>query len=80
MDRTIAIIFIFLFGLLSLVTGIVILVKKEYFDARLKHKDFIAPAPIWKVSGKRARSDGISSIVIGIFLLVLSIVIYIWGN
>ncbi len=80
MDKTTIVIFFSLFGLLSLITGVVILVRKEYFYARLKHKDFLAPAAIRKISGKTARTDGLGSIVIGLVLLGLSIAIYLWGN
>ena len=80
MDKTVAVLFFFSFGLLSLIIGIVILVRKEYFSAHLKHKDFLAPAPIRKVSGNKARSDGIGGIVIGVILLCLSLTIYVWGN
>ncbi len=80
-DKIPAVILFALFGLLSLIIGVVILVKKEYFSTRLRYKDFLlAPTPIWKVSGKRAKSEGIGSIVVGLVFLGLALAIYLWGN
>jgi hypothetical protein len=80
MNKTAIVIFFAVFGSLSLITGVVFLVRKEYFYARLKHKDFLAPASIHKVTGKIVRSNGIVNIVFGIILLCLSVSIYLWGS
>ena len=80
MDKNIAIIILSLFGFQGLITGFVILVKKEYFAVRLKHKDFLAPAIIGKVSGKQAKSSAIGYIVYGIFFIAIALALYLWGN
>ena len=61
-------------GLLSLIIGVVILVRKQYFSYG-KSGQFIG-----KVTGKRAKSDGITHIVAGLFFLGLSVAIYLWGG
>ncbi|MBI5953229.1 MAG: hypothetical protein HY865_16360 [Chloroflexi bacterium] len=80
MDKTVFTIFLFFFGVLGITSGVVILVRKEYFSFQIKHKDFIEPATYRKVTGKEAKSDGVSGIVAGIVLLALSLAIYLWGN
>lgn len=80
MDKNIAIIVLSLFGFHGLITGFVILVKKEYFSVRLKDKDFLAPAIAGKVSGKQAKSDAIVYIVYGIFFIAIALALYLWGD
>ena len=74
MEKTWAVILISLIGLMSLIIGVVILVRKQYFSYGKKGQ-FIR-----KVAGKRARSDGITYIVMGLIFLGLSAAIYLWGG
>ena len=68
------VILLFSLGLLSLIIGAVILVRKEYFLYGRKG------AFIGKVSGRKAKSNGITNIAAGLFFLGWSIVIYLWGD
>jgi len=74
MEKTIAVIVSSFLGLVSLTIGVVILVRKQYFNYGKKGQ-FIG-----KVSGKKARSHGITSIIMGLFFLGLSAAIFLWGN
>jgi hypothetical protein len=69
-----AVIVIFGLGLMSLTIGVVVLVRKQFFLYG-KNGGFIG-----KVSGKKARSHGISSVLMGLFFIGLSIAIYLWGG
>jgi hypothetical protein len=65
---------IFGIGLMALIIGVVVLVRKQFFLYG-KKGGFIG-----KVSGKKAMSHGISSVLIGLFFMGLSIAIYLWGG
>ena len=65
---------IFGVGLMSLIIGIVVLVRKQFFLYGKKG------GYIGKVSGKKALSHGISSVLMGLFIIGLSIAIYLWGG
>jgi len=65
---------LFGFGVLSLIIGVVILIRKQYY-AYGKNGGFIG-----KVSGKKARSSGISYILSGLLSVSLSIAIYLWDG
>ncbi len=80
MNKTVAALFLSLYGLVGLINGIVILVKKQYFSTWLQNKDFLAPAPIQKISGKQAKTDGIGLFINGLFFLGLGVAIYLWGG
>ena len=74
MNSTIAILILFGLGLLSLIIGVVILVRKQFLLYG-RTGDFIG-----KVSGKKARSEGISRVLAGLLFLALSIAMYLWGR
>ena len=69
-----AVLILFCLGLLSLIIGVVILVRKQYFMYGKKG------AYLGKVSGKKAISHGITSVLTGLLFLGLSIAIYLWGG
>jgi hypothetical protein len=72
--KTYAVILVSFLGLLSLIIGVVILIRKGYFSYS-KGGQFIG-----KVTGKKAKSEGIGYIVIGLVCLGLSAAIYLWGG
>jgi hypothetical protein len=74
MGKTYAAILISFISLLSLIIGIVILIRKQYFSYG-KTGQFIG-----KVTGKKAKSDGIGYIIMGLVFLGLSVAIYLWGG
>ena len=61
-------------GLLALVIGVVILKRKRYFSYSKKGQ-FIGT-----VSGKKAKSHGISSVIMGLVFLGLGVAILLWGG
>jgi hypothetical protein len=74
MNNIIAVLMIFGVGLMSLIIGVVVLVRKQFFLYG-KKGGFIG-----KVSGEKAMSNGISSVLMGLFFIGLSIAIYLWGG
>jgi hypothetical protein len=74
MNKVMAALILFCLGLLSLIIGVVILIRKQYFLYG-KKGGFIG-----KVSGKKAISHGIWSVLTGLFFLGLSIAMYLWGG
>jgi hypothetical protein len=75
MDTTIIAILICVgLGLMELIIGVVVLIRKQFFLYG-KTGGFIG-----KVSGKKALSHGISSVLAGLFFLGLSVAIYLWGG
>jgi hypothetical protein len=68
-----------LFGLLALVDGVRIIVKKE--SRGIDQKDVVASP--WRkrlITGREAQSHGIQFIVIGLFLIASAIAIYFIGQ
>ena len=74
MGKTYVVILTSFLGWLSLTMGVVILVRKQYFSYGKKGQ-FIG-----KVTGKKAKSDGIWYIITGLVFLCLSVAIYLWGG
>ncbi len=74
MNNIMAVLILFGLGLLSLIIGVVILVRQQYFLYG-KKGGFIG-----KVSGKKAVSHGISSVLMGLLFMGLSIALYLWGG
>jgi hypothetical protein len=73
-NNIIAVLILFGLGLLSLIIGVVVLIRKQYFLYG-KKGGFIG-----KVSGKKAMSHGISSVLMGLLFMGLSLAIYLWGG
>jgi hypothetical protein len=72
--KTYAAILISFIGLISLIIGVVILIRKRYFLYG-KTGQYIG-----KVTGKKAKSNGIGYIIMGLFFLGLSAALYVWGG
>ncbi len=72
--------FLSLFGLLGLINGIVMLVKKQYFAVGLQNKEFFVPALIRNISGKKAKFDGVGFVIAGLFFLGFGVALYFWGS
>jgi hypothetical protein len=72
--KTYVVILITFFGLLFLIIGVSILIRKQYFSYGKKGQ-FIG-----KVTGKKAKSDGIGYIGMGLGCLGLASAIYFWGG
>jgi len=74
MKNIMAVLISFGLGLMSLIIGVVFIIRKQFYLYG-KNGGFIG-----KVSGKKAMSHGIWSILTGILFIGLSIAIYLWGG
>ena len=74
MNNIMAVLILFGLGLLSLIVGASILVRRQYLLYG-KKGGFIG-----KVSGKKAISHGIWNVLAGLLFLGLSIAVYLWGG